>query len=73
MSSQVTFILKFFLNKNLVLSRTRAWEQTVASRGKGPDFWGSYVEGKPPLSPLLHYILSKAGVLALRMEGSAEC
>ncbi|PPQ76580.1 hypothetical protein CVT26_012820 [Gymnopilus dilepis] len=42
--SQVTYILRFFLSKNIRIARDRAWDQTVASRGKGPDFWRSYVE-----------------------------
>ncbi|KIL71125.1 hypothetical protein M378DRAFT_154587 [Amanita muscaria Koide BX008] len=44
LGSQVTWMLRFFLSKNLRLSRERAWSQTVASRGKGPDFWQPYVE-----------------------------
>ncbi|KAG8923327.1 hypothetical protein FRC01_012888 [Tulasnella sp. 417] len=50
MSSQITGIIKFFLSKNLVIAKTRAWDQVVASRGKGPDFWGPYVEEweRPP-------------------------
>ncbi|KAG9012818.1 hypothetical protein FRB90_006499, partial [Tulasnella sp. 427] len=50
MSSQITTILKFFLSKNLVIAKNRAWDQVVASRGKGPDFWGPYVEEweRPP-------------------------
>lgn len=43
-ASQVSNILKFFLYKNIRIARDRAWDQTVASRGKGPDFWGPYVE-----------------------------
>jgi hypothetical protein len=42
--SQVTYILRFFLSRNLRIARDRAWDQTVASRGKGPDFWQPYVE-----------------------------
>jgi len=43
-SSQVTYILRFFLNRNIRIARDRAWDQTVDSRGKGPDFWQPYVE-----------------------------
>lgn len=43
-SSQVTMILHFFLARNIRIARARAWDQTVLSRGKGPDFWGPYVE-----------------------------
>lgn len=42
--SQVTYILRFFLSRNIRLARDRACDQTVASRGKGPDFWQPYVE-----------------------------
>ena len=44
MASQVTYILRFFLSRNIRIARDRAWAQTVASRGKGPDFWQPYVE-----------------------------
>ena len=40
----MTVILKFFLSKNIRIARERAWDQTVRSRGKGPEFWGPYVE-----------------------------
>lgn len=42
--AQVTTIIQFFLAKNIRIARQRAWDQTVASRGKGPDFWQPYVE-----------------------------
>ncbi|KZP15408.1 hypothetical protein FIBSPDRAFT_832994 [Athelia psychrophila] len=50
-SSQVTVILKFFLSRNIRIARARAWDQTVISRGKGPDFWAPYVEewDNPPV------------------------
>ncbi|KAI0296911.1 hypothetical protein B0F90DRAFT_1811257 [Multifurca ochricompacta] len=44
LSSQFTFILNFFLSRNLRIARERAWDQTIASRGKGPGFWKPYVE-----------------------------
>jgi len=44
LSAQVTAILAFFLARNLRIARERAWDQTVASRGKGPEFWQPYVE-----------------------------
>ncbi|KAF9523084.1 hypothetical protein CPB83DRAFT_776047 [Crepidotus variabilis] len=48
--SQVTRIMQFFLRKNLRIARDRAWDQTVKSRGKGPEFWQPYVEewARPP-------------------------
>lgn len=44
-------IVKFFLAKNMRIARERAWDQTVKSRGKGPDFWQPYFEEwqKPPV------------------------
>ncbi|KAF8167140.1 hypothetical protein B0H34DRAFT_680424 [Crassisporium funariophilum] len=44
LGSQVTYILRFFLRRNIRIARDRAWDQTVTSRGKGPDFWQPYVE-----------------------------
>ncbi|KAJ7030021.1 hypothetical protein C8F04DRAFT_1211833 [Mycena alexandri] len=44
LGSQITNILRFLLSRNIRIARERAWEQTVASRGKGPDFWLPYVE-----------------------------
>ncbi|KAJ7099532.1 hypothetical protein B0H15DRAFT_1002605 [Mycena belliarum] len=44
LGSQITYILRFFLSRNIHVARERAWDQTVASRGKGPDFWLPYVE-----------------------------
>ncbi|KAF7288712.1 hypothetical protein HMN09_01377200 [Mycena chlorophos] len=41
---QITWILRFFLAKNIRIARERAWDQTVASRGKSADFWIPYVE-----------------------------
>jgi hypothetical protein len=51
LSHQITLILKFFLARNISIARERVWAQTIASRGKGPDFWGPYVEewDTPPL------------------------
>lgn len=43
-ANQVTAMLKFFLSKNIHIARERAWDQTVRSRGKGPEFWCPYVE-----------------------------
>lgn len=44
-------ILNFFLFRNMRLARYRAYDQTVASRGKGPEFWQPYVEewDNPPI------------------------
>lgn len=50
LSSQMGGIVEFFLSKNIHIARHRAWDLTVASRGKSKDFWGPYVEEwkKPP-------------------------
>ena len=44
--------LHFFLAHSMRIAWDRARYQTVASRGKGPDFWPSYVEGweHPPVA-----------------------
>ena len=42
--SQFTSIISFFVSRNIRIARQRVWDQTVASRGKGPDFWQPYVE-----------------------------
>ncbi|KAF6753174.1 hypothetical protein DFP72DRAFT_902106 [Ephemerocybe angulata] len=44
MGDQLTTILRFFLSKNIRIARERVWQHTVASRGKGPDFFQPYVE-----------------------------
>jgi hypothetical protein len=43
-------IVEFFLSKNIRVARGRAWDLTIASRGKSKDFWGPYFEEwqKPP-------------------------
>ena len=48
---QVNIILNFFLRRNIAIAKKRVWEQTVASRGKGPSFWKPYVEewDRPPV------------------------
>jgi hypothetical protein len=44
LGAQVTTVITFFLSRNIRIARQRAWDQTVASRGKGADFWQPYVE-----------------------------
>jgi hypothetical protein len=44
LGTQITSIITFFLSRNIRIARKRAWDQTVTSRGKGPDFWKPYVE-----------------------------
>lgn len=50
MGHQLTTILRFFLSKNIRIARDRAWQHTVASRGKTPDWFQPYVEewDRPP-------------------------
>lgn len=40
----MSYILKFFLYRNIRIARDRAWDQIIASRGYTGDFWGPYVE-----------------------------
>ncbi|CAK5269326.1 unnamed protein product [Mycena citricolor] len=53
LGNQITNILRFFLSRNIRIARERAWDQTVASRGKSVDFWIPYVEEweTPPRVP----------------------
>jgi hypothetical protein len=44
LSSQLTIIFNVFLLHNLRIARKRAWDLTIASRGKGPAFWQPYIE-----------------------------
>ena len=70
LSSQLTFILKFFLSRNLRIARERAWDHTVASRGKGPSFWQPYVEewDVPPVVDVGQWAgLEVAGSRVLRL------
>jgi len=48
---QANIILNFFLRRNIAIAKQRVWDQTVASRGKGPSFWKPYVEewDRPPV------------------------
>ncbi|KAF8996704.1 hypothetical protein BDQ17DRAFT_1544631 [Cyathus striatus] len=54
LGSQLTIILKFFLSRNIRIARDRAWNYTVQSRGKGPEFFRPYVEewSTPPVVDL---------------------
>ncbi|KAI0826830.1 hypothetical protein BC628DRAFT_1502659 [Trametes gibbosa] len=44
LSSQVSAVIYFFLSRNIRIARERAYDQTIASRGKGADWWRPYVE-----------------------------
>ncbi|KAF8263792.1 hypothetical protein EI94DRAFT_1739992 [Lactarius quietus] len=57
LSSQLTFILKFVLSRNLRAAREHAWDRTIASRGKGLAFWQPYVEewDVPPVVDVSHW------------------
>ncbi|KAF7315517.1 hypothetical protein MIND_00067000 [Mycena indigotica] len=61
LGSQVTWILRFFLARNIRVARERAWEQTVASRGKSADFWIPYVEVRPPRADILPFMRCRNG------------
>ncbi|KAK0213407.1 hypothetical protein DFS33DRAFT_122889 [Desarmillaria ectypa] len=72
-ASQVTFIIRFFLSRNMSIARDRAWEQTVTSRGKGPDFWQPYVEEwtNPPVvkkTPLVQrWFSGRLGAMVVKL------
>ncbi|KAL9934150.1 hypothetical protein V8E36_007232 [Tilletia maclaganii] len=42
--SQCSSILEFWLRRKLRAARSKAYDATVRSRGKGEDFWGGYAE-----------------------------
>ena len=44
MSSQIQTIIQFFLRKNICIAHDCAWDQVLASQGKGSESWGPYVE-----------------------------
>ncbi|KAF8185721.1 hypothetical protein BJ912DRAFT_1022889 [Pholiota molesta] len=66
LGAQITYILRFFLSRNIRIARDRVWDQTVASRGKAPDFFGPYVEefSRPP------HVKDKEGWLERAAGGS---
>ncbi|KAI0781672.1 hypothetical protein BC629DRAFT_576755 [Irpex lacteus] len=71
-SSQATSILYFFFSHDIRVARTRAYEQTIVSRGKGPDFWKPYVEewDNPPQvkrSKLSKFASSPLGRTAVKL------
>ncbi|KAF8996713.1 hypothetical protein BDQ17DRAFT_1329786 [Cyathus striatus] len=51
LGSQLKTIPNFFLARNICIARDRAWNYTVQSRGKGPEFFQPYVEewSTPPV------------------------
>ena len=64
--TQITAMLTFFLSRNIRLARQPAWDQTVASRGKGPEFWQPYVEewDVPPVvkADFISRVMNKLGL-----------
>ena len=65
----MTYIMQFFLRRNIGIARDRAWDQTVASRGKGPEFWKPYVE-EWENPPVVAFNSSKQGRLIKWLRGS---
>ncbi|KAH9851692.1 hypothetical protein C2E23DRAFT_780206 [Lenzites betulinus] len=67
LSTQVSTVIYFFLSRNIRIARERAYDQTIASRGKGADWWRPYVEewDNPP-----HVENTRWG-LGLFMSGAA--
>lgn len=71
-SSQASVILAFFLSKNIRIAHDRVYEQTIASRGKGPEFWKPYVEEwdnppRPKRSKLTVFVSSTPGRMLIKM------
>jgi len=80
LATQASTIIYFFLARNLRIARTRAWEQTVASRRKGTDFFQPYVEewDNPPVVDedrwaALAVVRGRVMSLFLKRSASSEC
>ena len=70
-------ILAFFLSKNIRIARDRVYEQTIISRGKGPEFWRPYVEewDNPPRSKrskLTAFVSSTPGRILIKSGHSLQ-
>ena len=70
-------ILAFFLSKNIRIARDRVYEQTIASRGKGPEFWKPYVEEwdnppRPKRSKLTVFVSSTPGRMLIKSGCSLQ-
>ena len=69
----------FSLSRNIRIARERVYEQTALSRGKGPAFWGPYVEEwahppRPRTSPLTRFAGSAFGRIVIkRASASRSC
>ncbi|KAH9926445.1 uncharacterized protein B0H18DRAFT_1006135 [Fomitopsis serialis] len=61
-ATQVSGIVTYFVSHGLRVARERAYNQTIESRNKGPDFWHPYVEewdNPPTVSKSVGYFQAK--------------
>lgn len=69
MLPQLSYILNYFIKRNLRLARSRAYDLTVKSRGKPDSFWSkSYVE-EWEQPPIIKGLNDAKGTKAARQEG----
>ncbi|TFY55289.1 hypothetical protein EVJ58_g8343 [Rhodofomes roseus] len=72
-ATQVSGIVTYFVSHGLRVARERAYNQTIESRNKGPDFWRPYVEewdNPPKVSKgvgLSHVLSGSLGRIAVRV------
>ncbi|EPS99426.1 hypothetical protein FOMPIDRAFT_1050701 [Fomitopsis schrenkii] len=72
-ATQVSGIVTYFVSHGLRVARERAYNQTIESRNKGPDFWRPYVEewdNPPKLSKSVgfsHLLGGTVGRIAVRI------
>ena len=75
-ATQVSGIVTYFVSHGLRVARERAYNQTIESRNKGPDFWRPYVEewdNPPQVSKgvgFSHVLSGSIGRIAVRREYS---
>lgn len=73
-ATQVSGIVTYFVSHGLRVARERAYNQTIESRNKGPDFWRPYVEewdNPPKVSKgvgFSHVLSGTIGRIAVRSE-----
>lgn len=66
---QLSYLLNYFIKRNLRLARSRAYDLTVRSRGKPDSFWGKgYVE-EWEQPPIIKGLNEPKGTRAKREEG----
>lgn len=69
MLPQLSFLLNYFIKRNLRVARSRAYDLTVKSRGKPDSFWskGYVEEWEQP--PIIKGLNEPKGTKGKRQEG----